>query len=77
MFLDEAADVFPATEVTLAASVRHLKVVERKHHHRQPSNTQKHLKVIDLYSRGAQHFWAKGRSVLFLVRSRPEDKIMS
>jgi len=28
-------------------------------------------------SRGAQPFWTKGQSVLFLVHSRAEDKIMS
>ena len=28
------------------------------------------------YSRGAQPFWPKGRSVLFLVPSRAKDKIM-
>jgi len=32
---------------------------------------------IALYIRGAQPFWAKGRSVLFLVHSRAEYKIMS
>ena len=30
-----------------------------------------------LYCRSAQPFWAKGRSVLFLVHSRDEDQIIS
>ena len=29
-----------------------------------------------LYGRGAQLFWVKGHSVLLLVHSKPEDKIM-
>jgi len=34
-------------------------------------------KTIIIYDRGAQPFWSKGRSVLFLVHSRAEGKIMS
>ena len=30
--------------------------------------------IPTLYNRGAQPFWAKGRSVLFLVHSRAEEK---
>jgi len=34
-------------------------------------------RLLYMQARGAQPFWAKGRSVLFLVHSRAEDKIIS
>jgi len=35
------------------------------------------MRALTLYCRGAQPFWVKGRSVLLLVQSRAEYKIMS
>src|SRR6218665_2529336 len=32
------------------------------------------MSTLTIYTRGAQPFWAKGRSVLFLVHSRAEEK---